>query len=82
MKLGGPQITLLASDYPRRAHSSTLGPFLFPKEVQRVTGFFRSARKPLTNLSGLPDLPFKNLGFGVLKKSQAGGVSPRPGVRV
>eukprot|EP00983_Pelagomonas_calceolata_P108796 1159496-Pelagomonas_calceolata.AAC.1 len=33
-------------------------------EVQRVTGVFRSARKTLTNLSGLPDLPFKILGFG------------------
>eukprot|EP00983_Pelagomonas_calceolata_P039714 1137306-Pelagomonas_calceolata.AAC.2 len=43
-------------------------------EVQRVSQvFFGSARKKLSNLSGLPDLPFKNLGFVVLKKSQARG---------
>eukprot|EP00983_Pelagomonas_calceolata_P020997 659706-Pelagomonas_calceolata.AAC.1 len=45
------------------------------REVQRVTSSFGSARKTLSNFSGLPDLPFKKLGFGVLKKSQARGVS-------
>eukprot|EP00983_Pelagomonas_calceolata_P090556 1157437-Pelagomonas_calceolata.AAC.10 len=30
MKIGGPQITLLASDHPQMAHSSTPGPFFIP----------------------------------------------------
>eukprot|EP00983_Pelagomonas_calceolata_P054159 1143592-Pelagomonas_calceolata.AAC.3 len=30
-KIGGPQTTLLASDHPKMAHSSTLGPIFAPK---------------------------------------------------
>eukprot|EP00983_Pelagomonas_calceolata_P127003 1161358-Pelagomonas_calceolata.AAC.2 len=33
MKFGGPQIALLASDHPRKAHSSTLEPIFTPKLV-------------------------------------------------
>eukprot|EP00983_Pelagomonas_calceolata_P078775 1154368-Pelagomonas_calceolata.AAC.1 len=32
-KIGGPQVTLLASDHPKTAHSSTLGPFFTPNIV-------------------------------------------------
>eukprot|EP00983_Pelagomonas_calceolata_P117541 1160425-Pelagomonas_calceolata.AAC.5 len=31
MKIGEPKITLLASDHPEKARSSTLGPFPLPK---------------------------------------------------
>eukprot|EP00983_Pelagomonas_calceolata_P105950 1159183-Pelagomonas_calceolata.AAC.35 len=33
MKIGGPQITLLASDHPKTAHSSTLGPTFTPQNM-------------------------------------------------
>eukprot|EP00983_Pelagomonas_calceolata_P124374 1161100-Pelagomonas_calceolata.AAC.2 len=40
MKSGRPQITLLALNYPRRAHSSTLRPFFTLKFGQELTHLF------------------------------------------
>eukprot|EP00983_Pelagomonas_calceolata_P000791 28622-Pelagomonas_calceolata.AAC.2 len=48
MKIGGPQITLLASDHPQMAHSSNLGPFftsihlyLLPSYIMLTSCTFR-----------------------------------------
>eukprot|EP00983_Pelagomonas_calceolata_P006593 216552-Pelagomonas_calceolata.AAC.7 len=71
-----------APTWQKKVRQQSEKTFSLQQGVQRVTRLFGSARKTLSNLSGLPDLSFKNLGFGVMKKGQAGGVSPRPGVRV
>eukprot|EP00983_Pelagomonas_calceolata_P016039 507802-Pelagomonas_calceolata.AAC.5 len=58
MKNGGPHITLLASDHPKLAHSSTLRPFLITRNMLLVSIYYASIlsfkeRKGGQNLNSL-----------------------------